>query len=83
MDEIDPKSPHVQTALAMSAVAVAFARTLQELIPDEDALAILQSKAAVGLTILRQTPDAEIATAIFRFVRDRLCDPNVIEQPAD
>jgi len=83
MDEIDPKSPHVQTALAMSALAVAFARTLQELIPDEDSLSILQGKVAVALTILRQTPDAEPATAIFRVVRDALRNPNVIEQPSD
>jgi hypothetical protein len=83
MEQIDPKSPHVQTALALSALAVAFAQALRELIPDEDALAILQSKVAVELKRVDRTPDAEIATAIFRFVRDRLRDPNVIEQPAD
>jgi hypothetical protein len=83
MQEVDPNSPHVQTALAMSALAVAFVRTLQELIPAEDALSILQSKVAVEVALLRRTPDAEMATAIFRFVRDALRNPDVIEQPGD
>jgi hypothetical protein len=80
MQEVDPTSPHVQTALAMSALAVALVRTLQELIPDEDALTILQTKVAVEIARLRRTPDAEMATAIFRFVRDALRNPDVIEQ---
>jgi len=83
MEQVDPKSPHVQTALAMSALAVAFVRVLQELIPDEDSLSILQSKVAVELARLRRTPDADYALAIFRFVRDKLQDPDVIEQPSE
>lgn len=83
MNEVDPKSPHVQTALAMSALAVALARTLQELFPGEEPLSILQGKVAVETARLRQTPDAEMATAIFRFVRDTLRNPDVIAQPED
>jgi hypothetical protein len=83
MQEVDPKSPHVQTALAMSALAVAVVRALQELNPDGDALGILQTKVAVELGRLRHTPDAELATAIFRFVRDALRNPNVIAQSDD
>jgi hypothetical protein len=44
MDQIDPKSPHVQTALAMAALAVAVADTLQELVPHGEALWTLQGK---------------------------------------
>jgi len=83
MTEVDPNSPHVQTALAMSALAAAIASTLRELFPDEDALSILQSKVAHELATLRRTPDAEMATAIFRFVRDALRNSDVIEQPTD
>jgi hypothetical protein len=83
MSEIDPKSPHVQTALAMAALAVAFADTLKELAPHAEALLIVQRKVQVAQAKLRQTPDAEIAAAIFGFVRDALCDPDVIEQPVD
>lgn len=83
MEQVDTNSPHVQTALALSALAVAFASALQELIPDEDALLILQRKVAVETARLRRTPDAEMATAIFRFVRDALRNPNVINQPSD
>jgi hypothetical protein len=81
MEDIDPKSPHVQTALAMAAMAAAFADTLQELWPDEDPLAVLQTKAEVQLTNLRQTPNAETAVAIFRFVRDSLRNRGVLRQP--
>jgi hypothetical protein len=83
MSEIDPKSPHVQTALAMAALAVAFADTLKELAPRAEALLIVQSKVQVAHAKLRQTPDAEIAAAIFGFVRDALFNPDVIEQPVD
>jgi hypothetical protein len=81
MEEIDPQSPHVQTALAMAALTVAFADTLQELWPDDEPLAVLQTKVAVAQAKLRRTPNAEIATAIFRFVRDALQNPDVIAQP--
>jgi hypothetical protein len=36
MEGIDPTSPHRQTALAMAALAVAFAKTLQEVESDEE-----------------------------------------------
>jgi hypothetical protein len=81
MEKIDP--PHDQTALAMAALAVAFAGTLQELAPGAEALVILQRKVQVAQAKLRQTPDAEIAAAIFRFVRDALRNPDIIEQPDD
>lgn len=80
MNEVDPKSPHVQTALAMAALAVAFADTLKELLPHDEGLAILQGKVQVAQAKLRQTPDAEMAAAIFGFVRDALRNPDVIEQ---
>jgi hypothetical protein len=83
IEQVDPNSPHVQTALAMAALAVAVVRTLQELIPNEDALGILQSKVAVEVTRLRRTPDAEMATAIFRFVRDTLRNSDIVEQSLD
>lgn len=83
MDEIDPKSPHRQTALAMAALAVCFADTLEELAPRTEPLLILQRKVQVAQAQLRQTPDAEVAAAIFSFVRDALRNPDVIRQPAD
>jgi hypothetical protein len=83
MEEVDPKAPHVQTALAMAALAVAFAETLQELAPRAEALVILQRKVQVAQAKLRQIPDAEMAVAIFGFVRDALRNPGIIEQPDD
>ena len=83
MPDIDPKSPHVQTALAMAALAVAFADTLQELLPHAEALMTLQRKVQVSQAKLRRTPDAEDAAAIFGFVRDALRNPDVIKQPED
>jgi hypothetical protein len=83
MDEVDPKSPHVQTALAMAALAVAFADTLTELMPHDEALVTLQRKVQVAQAKLRQTPDAEMAAAIFGIVRDALRNPNVLEQPEE
>jgi hypothetical protein len=83
MPEIDSKSPEGQTALAMAALAVAVADALQELVPDGDALATLQRKAVVAHARLRRTPNAQIAVAIFRFVREALYNPDVIEQPED
>ena len=81
MNEVDPKSPHVQTALAMAALAVAFADTLQDLAPHAETLVILQRKVQVAQAKLRQTPDAEMAAAIFGFVRDALRNSDVITQP--
>jgi hypothetical protein len=81
MEQVDPRSPHVQTALALAALAVAVAHTLQEFLPGGEALETLQRKAAGEQTRLRQTPDAEMATAIFGFVRDTLLNPDVIAQP--
>ena len=83
MQEVDPNSPHVQTALAMSALTIAFVRVLQELAPKSEPLVILQRKAQVELTRLRRTPDAEMATAILGFVIDALRNPTVIDQPPD
>jgi hypothetical protein len=83
MNELDSQSPHQQTALAMAALAGAFADTLQELLPNDEALVILQRKVQVAQAKLRRTPDAETATAIFRFVRDALRNPDVIRQPDD
>jgi hypothetical protein len=83
MEQVDPKSPHVQTALAMAALAVAVAGTLQELLPRAEALVTLQRKVQVEQARLRQTPDAEMAAAIFGFVRDALRNPDVIVQPDD
>jgi hypothetical protein len=48
MNELDSQSPHQQTALAMAALAVAFADTLQELLPNDEALVILQRKVQVA-----------------------------------
>jgi hypothetical protein len=73
--------PEVQVALALAALSVAFARVLQELVPNGEPLVLLQRKLQVEQTRLRQTPDAEKGAAIFRFVIDTLRNPNVIEQP--
>jgi len=88
-EQVDPagpgqdeaKAPEAQMALAMSALAVAVVQTLHELAPQALPLEILQRKATVELTRLRQTPDAEMAVAIFRFVLDALRNPKVIAQP--
>ena len=77
----EPDSPHLQTALACAALAVAFAAALRELNPDVDALATVQSKVSVELARLRRTPGAGDATDILRFVRDKLRNPDIIEQP--
>jgi hypothetical protein len=83
MDELEPDSPHRQTALAMAALAAAFASTLEELFPDEEPLVTLQRKIQLQVSHLRRTPDAEAATAMFRFVRDSLRNPNIVSQPED
>jgi hypothetical protein len=75
-----------QTALALAAVSVALVRTLREMRepgPPEDPLVILQGKLQRSHTQLRQTPGAERAVAISRFVIDALRNPAVIDQPAD
>lgn len=74
---------HLQVALAMSALAVAVVNVLQALAPDEDLLAVLQSKAVVELSRLRRTPDASVAVALFSFVEQSLRNPDVLEQPPD
>jgi hypothetical protein len=83
VQEIDRKSPEAQAAFAMAALAVAFARTLHELAPQSDSLAILQSKAQVEHSRLRQSPDTEVAAAMLRFVIDSLRNPAVLKQPDD
>jgi hypothetical protein len=84
MEGIDPKSPHRQTALAMAALAVAFAKTLQEVEPDEEeVLVTLQRNVKIAHTQLRQTPDAETAAAILGFVQAMLRNPELIAQPVD
>jgi hypothetical protein len=83
--ETDDSSLDDQTKLVMAALAIAFAKTLQELLPseEEEVLVILQRKAKVEQTRLRQTPGAERAVRMFRFVIDALRNPDVIEQPED
>jgi hypothetical protein len=66
-----------------AALAAAVADTLQEFLPRAEALATLQRKVQVQQAKLRQTPDAEMAAAIFGFVRDALRSPDVIPQPDD
>jgi hypothetical protein len=84
MEGIDPTSPHRQTALAMAALAVAFAKTLQEAEPDEEeVLVTLQRNVKIAHTQLRQTPDAETAAAILDFVQAMLRNPELIAQPVD
>ena len=83
MEGIDPTSPHRQTALAMAALAVAFAKTLQEAEPDEEVLVTLQRNLKIAHTQLRQTPDAETAAAILDFVQAMLRNPELIAQPVD
>lgn len=83
MQEVDRKSPEAQAAFAMAALAVAFAQTLRELAPRTDSLAILQSKAQVEHSRLRQSPDTEMAAAMLRFVIDALYNPDVLKQPKD
>lgn len=83
MQEIDPKSTEAQVAYAMAAMAVAFAQTLRELDSGEDPLSVLQGKVVVACGQLRHSPDSEVALAIFRFVRDVLRNPEIIEQPHD
>jgi hypothetical protein len=77
-EEIDPKSMEAQVALAMTAMALSFVRTLQEISPDDDVLTILQTKVTVAYGELRHAPDAAVALAIFRFVRDALRNPKII-----
>jgi hypothetical protein len=67
----------------MTAMVVAFAQTLRELDSGEDPLSILQGIVAVAYGQLRLSPDADGALAIFRFVRDALRNPEMIEQPDD
>jgi hypothetical protein len=83
MQGVDPHLPEVQTALALSALALAFVRVLEELAPESEPLAILQSKVQVELTRLRQTPESQPATDMFRLVIETLRNPNVIRQPDD
>jgi hypothetical protein len=82
MGQVDPKSPQVQTAFAMAALAAAFAETLQELWPHAEALATLQRKVEVQQAkLLHHKPDAAEAAAIFGFVCDSLRD--AIARPDD
>ena len=68
MEGIDPTSPHRQTALATAALAVAFAKTLQEAEPDEEeVLLTLQRNVKIAHTQLCQTSDAGAAA---------VCDPH-------
>jgi hypothetical protein len=81
VDEPDGKIQEI--ALALAALSVAFARVLQELAPNAEPLVLLQRKLKIEQTRLRQTPNAEAAVTIFRFVIDTLQNPDVIEQPND
>jgi hypothetical protein len=80
MDQSDPK---MQTALAMAALAAAFAETLTRLFPkaDEEPLVILQRQVQVQCAKLRETPNADDALEIFRFVREALRNPQILSQP--
>jgi hypothetical protein len=85
MDEPDRNITEDQVALTLAALSVAFARVLQELelLPHDEPLVILQRAVQVEQTRLRQTPGAETAVAMFRFVIDALRNPDVIGQPED
>ena len=83
MGEPDGKTKEVQVALALAALSVAFARVLQELAPKAEPLVLLQRKLKIEQTRLRQTPNAETAATIFRFVIDTLRNHDVIDQPND
>lgn len=81
MADIDPESTDFQIALAMTALAHAFARTLEEIAPRHEALDTLQGKTSFALRQLRRSPQAQRATAIFQYVHDALRDPDIIRQP--
>jgi hypothetical protein len=83
MADDDKEAIFRQTSLAMAALAVAFAKTLEELFEPDEPLLILQRKVQGEQTRLRQSPDAGEAAAMFRFVIDALRNPDVIEQPKD
>jgi hypothetical protein len=84
MEGVDPESPHRQTALAVAALAVAFAKTLQEVEPDEEEVLVsLQRNLKIAYTQLRQTSDAKTAAAILGFVQAMLRNPEIIAQPVD
>jgi hypothetical protein len=83
VDEPDGKTKEVQVALALAALSVAFARVLQEVAPDAEPLLLLQRKLQIEQIRLRQTPNAETAVTMFRFVIDTLRNPDVIEHPYD
>lgn len=81
---LEPGSQEEQFALALSAIAVAFAKTLRRLDPDEDALITLQRNLVGSVAELRRTPGSErAAMPIVRFVRDSLRNPDIIDQPED
>lgn len=73
----------LQTQLAMAALAVSFAKTLEEFGDHEPVLVTLQRKAQGEQTRLRQTQGATEAAGMFRFVIDSLRNPSVIQQPED
>jgi hypothetical protein len=83
MADDDQEAIFRQTSLAMAALAVAFAKTLEELFEPAEPLLILQRKVQGEQTRLRQSPGADEAAAMFRFVIDALRNPDVIEQPKD
>jgi hypothetical protein len=58
MEGIDPTSPHRQTAFGMAALAVAFAKTLQEVESDEEVLVTLQRNVKIAHTqLLLRNPE--------------------------
>ena len=79
MDDADRK----QIELALAALTLAFVGVLQDLVPSGEPLPLLQRKMQVQQTRLRETPGAETAITMFRFVIDKLRDPQIIEQPED
>jgi hypothetical protein len=72
-----------QTALALAALTLAFVHVLQEIGEDEEPLVTLQRKIQVEQTRLRQTPGADKAVDMLRFVIHALRNPDLIKQPDD
>jgi hypothetical protein len=83
MTEIDTATTEGQTALALAALTLAFVHVLQEIGEDEEPLVTLQRKIQVEQTRLRQTPGADKAVDMLRFVIHALRNPDLIKQPDD
>jgi hypothetical protein len=83
MEEImegDPTASESQVALALGALGAAFGQTLVEFDDSEPLLVVLQRKAQVEYSRLRQTPQAEQAARMFVTFVQTLRDPGRFEQ---